>query len=41
MYVGTSELAEILNYSTSRVRKLLSEGRVKGAYKSGKNWIIP
>ncbi|MBV6621468.1 MAG: helix-turn-helix domain-containing protein [Rivularia sp. (in: Bacteria)] len=41
MHVGTAELAQILKYSTSRVRKLLSQGRVKGAYKSGKNWIIP
>ncbi|MEM9922778.1 MAG: helix-turn-helix domain-containing protein [Cyanobacteria bacterium P01_D01_bin.50] len=41
MYVGTTEAAKILNYSTSRMRELLSEGRVKGAYKAGRNWIIP
>lgn len=41
MYVGTAQLAEILSYSKSRVRKLLSEGRVKGAYKSGHIWLIP
>ncbi len=41
MYVGTTEAAEILDITTSRIRYLLSQGRVKGAYKSGKNWIIP
>lgn len=41
MYVGTTEVAKILNYSTSRIRQLLSQGRIKGAYKSGKNWLIP
>ena len=41
MYVGTTEAAEILDIKPSRMRYLLSEGRVKGAYKSGKNWIIP
>lgn len=41
MYVGTSEAAEILDISTSRMRYLLLEGRVKGAYKAGKVWIIP
>ncbi len=41
MYVGTSEAAEILNITTSRMRYLLSQGRVKGAYKSRSTWIIP
>lgn len=41
MYVSTTEAAEILNISTSRMRYLVSQGRVKGAYKSGKIWIIP
>ncbi len=41
MYVGTTEAAEILNISTSRMRYLISQGRVKGAYKAGKGWIIP
>ena len=41
MYVGTTEAAEILDISTSKMRYLISQGRVKGAYKSGKNWIIP
>ena len=41
MYVGTTEAAQILNFTTTRMRYLLCEGRVKGAYKSGKGWIIP
>ena len=41
MIVGTSEAAKILNVSTPRLRVLLIEGRVKGAYKTGKMWLIP
>ncbi|MCJ8279780.1 MAG: helix-turn-helix domain-containing protein [Rivularia sp. ALOHA_DT_140] len=41
MYVGTTEAAQILGIETSRLRYLLSQNRVKGAYKSGKFWIIP
>ena len=41
MYVGTTEAAQILSITTSRMRYLLSQGRVKGAYKSGNIWIIP
>ncbi|MBE9212097.1 helix-turn-helix domain-containing protein [Plectonema cf. radiosum LEGE 06105] len=41
MYVSTTQAAEILNISTSRMRHLVSQGRVKGAYKCGKSWIIP
>jgi hypothetical protein len=41
MYVGTTEAAKILNISTSAMRYLISQGRVKGAYKAGRNWIIP
>ncbi|MBE9212977.1 helix-turn-helix domain-containing protein [Plectonema cf. radiosum LEGE 06105] len=41
MYVSTSQAAEILNISSSRMRYLVTEGRVKGAYKAGRNWIIP
>ena len=31
----------ILNISTPRLRVLLIEGRVEGAYKTGKIWLIP
>ncbi|MGB3636176.1 MAG: helix-turn-helix domain-containing protein [Rivularia sp. (in: cyanobacteria)] len=41
MYVGTTEAAKILNISTSAMRYLISQGRVKGAYKAGRNWIMP
>ncbi|MEO1428766.1 MAG: helix-turn-helix domain-containing protein [Cyanobacteria bacterium J06632_19] len=41
MYVGTTEAAKILKISTSAMRCLVSSGRVKGAYKAGRNWIIP
>ena len=41
MIVGTSEAAKILNISSNRLRVLLVEGRVEGAYKTGKLWLIP
>ena len=41
MIVGTTEAAKILNISTGRLRILLLEGRVEGAYKSGKIWLMP
>lgn len=41
MIVGTTAAAKILNISTSRLRFLLIENRVEGAYKTGKMWLIP
>ena len=41
MIVCTSEAAKILKISSARLRVLLMEGRVEGAYKSGKMWMIP
>ena len=41
MIVGTTEAAKILKISTARLRTLLIEGRVEGAYKSGRIWLIP
>ncbi|MEL6439317.1 MAG: DNA-binding protein [Cyanobacteria bacterium J06621_8] len=41
MIVGTTETAKILNITTGRLRMLLLEGRVKGAYKTGRMWLIP
>ena len=41
MIVGTTEAANILNISTPRLRVLLIAGRVEGAYKTGKMWLIP
>lgn len=40
-YVGTTEAANLLAISPRRLRTLLAEGRVFGAYKSGKFWLIP
>ena len=41
MIVGTTEAANILNISPARLRVLLIAGRVKGAYKTGRLWLIP
>ncbi len=41
MIVGTTEAANLLGVSTARVRQLLNEGRIQGAYKIGKCWAIP
>ena len=41
MYVHTTEAASFLEISSRRLRQLLQQGRVKGAYKSGKFWLIP
>ena len=41
MIVGTTDAAKILNISTGRLRVLLIAGRVEGAYKSGKMWLMP
>ncbi len=35
------EAAAILKISTARLRVLLMSGRVQGAYKSGKMWLMP
>ena len=41
MYVHTTQAASLLEISPRRLRQLLQQGRVKGAYKSGKFWLIP
>lgn len=41
MFVGTTEAASLLGVSSTRVRALLLEGRIQGAYKVSKIWIIP
>jgi hypothetical protein len=41
MIVGTTEAANILKISTARLRVLLKTGRVQGAYKTGKMWLMP
>ena len=41
LIVGTTQAAKILRISTARMRVLLSSGRVRGAYKSGRFWLMP
>ena len=41
MIIGTADAAKILNISTARLRVLLIAGRVQGAYKTGKMWLMP
>lgn len=41
IYIGTTEAAFRLHLSCQRVRKLLGEGRIEGAYKDGRYWKIP
>ncbi|NET52523.1 MAG: helix-turn-helix domain-containing protein, partial [Merismopedia sp. SIO2A8] len=41
MFVGTAQAAELLGISTTRVRQLLKQGRIQGAYKVGRFWVIP
>ena len=41
MFVGTTEAANALGVKPQRVRLLLKQGRIQGAKKVGKVWIIP
>ncbi|MDJ0515191.1 MAG: hypothetical protein QNJ74_02660 [Trichodesmium sp. MO_231.B1] len=42
MFAGTTEAATLLGISTQRVRVLLKEGRILGAYKINcKTWVMP
>ena len=41
MYVQTTKAASLLNISSRRLRQLLQQGRVQGAYKSDRFWLIP
>lgn len=40
-FVSTTEAGEELGITSSRMRRLLLDGRVKGAKKIGRNWVIP
>lgn len=40
-YLTTSELSLIWNISSRRIGVLCSEGRIEGAVKKGKTWLIP
>jgi hypothetical protein len=41
VFVSVTELADKLGVSGARVRKLVIEGRIKGAFKVGNSWVIP
>lgn len=41
MLIGTTEAASLLGVSSTRVRALLLQDRIQGAYKISKVWIIP
>jgi hypothetical protein len=41
MLVDTIQTASLLGVSPTRVRILLKQGRIVGAYKLGKFWVIP
>ncbi|MDT9187385.1 MAG: helix-turn-helix domain-containing protein [Limnospira sp. PMC 894.15] len=41
MFIGTSQAAKLMGVSTTRVRHLLYSGRIPGAYRIGRMWVIP
>lgn len=40
-YMTTTEMSEIWGISPRRVALLCSQGRIEGAIKKGKTWLIP
>ena len=40
-YLTTVELSELWGISSRRIGTLCSEGRLEGAIKKGKTWLIP
>ena len=40
-YIGTAEAARLLQMTGRRVVGLCSEGKLSGAFRSGRNWKIP
>ncbi|MEM6611292.1 MAG: hypothetical protein AAF652_03375 [Cyanobacteria bacterium P01_C01_bin.72] len=40
MYLHTKEAASLLKISSTRLRQLLQQGRVKGAYKTGRFFLV-
>lgn len=40
-YLTSAELSEKWNISSRRIGVLCTEGRIKGAVKKGKMWLIP
>ena len=40
-YITAQQAAEEVGLSYSRMRQLLNEGRIRGAFKTPMNWLIP
>ena len=40
-YLTASEISKIWNISSRRIGVLCTEGRIEGAVKKGKMWLIP
>lgn len=40
-FLTTTEMSEIWGISSRRISLLCAEGRVEGALKKGKTWLIP
>lgn len=40
-YLTTVEMSKIWNISSRRIGVLCTEGRIEGAVKKGKMWLIP
>ena len=40
-YLTTVEMSEKWNITSRRIGVLCAEGRIKGAIKKGKTWLIP
>jgi excisionase family DNA binding protein len=40
-YIGTTEAAKLLRMTSRRVVGLCDEGKLPGAFRSGRNWRIP
>ena len=40
-YITAKQAAQEVGLSYSRVRQLLNQGRIKGAFKAPRDWLIP
>ena len=40
-YITAKQAAEEVGLSYSRIRQLLNEGRIVGAFKAPRDWLIP
>lgn len=40
-FLTTTEMSKVWGISSRRISFLCAQGRVKGAFKKGKTWLIP